>query len=299
MGPGAGVGAAMRVLIFGGDGMLGHRLLRQLTPAHEVRVTLRRGLPDYAPCGLFSRENAFDSTDVRDFKRVSAVAAEFRPQVVINAVGIVKQRPEAHEHITSIEVNALFPHRLAELCRAGGVRLLQLGTDCAFSGEKGNYTESDRPDPIDLYDVTKLLGEVDGPGMLTLRTSMIGPELGRKTGLLEWFLAQKGKPIKGYRKAIFSGFTTAELARVIEMLLTRYPDAHGIYHVSSAPISKFDLLSSLNRRLRAVAEIVPDEAVRCDRSLDSTRFRRTFGYTPPTWDAMLDELAADIVKGTG
>ena len=274
--------------------MLGHRLLRQLAPSHEARVTLRRRLPDYARYGLFDRDNAFDSTDVRDFDRVSAVVAKFQPQVVINAAGIVKQRPEAYDPVASIEVNALFPHRLAVLCRARGVGLVQLGTDCVFSGEKGNYTESDRPDPIDLYDLTKLLGEVDGPGMLTLRTSMIGPELGRKTGLVEWFLAQKGKTIKGYRKAIFSGFTTAELARVIEMLLARYPDAHGIYHVSSEPISKYDLLLLIKRKLGLEVEIVPDEAFRCDRSLDSSRFRAEFGYAPPSWDEMTDELAASI-----
>ncbi|MBI3044321.1 MAG: SDR family oxidoreductase [Betaproteobacteria bacterium] len=287
----------MRILIFGGDGMLGHRLLRQLAPAHEARVTLRRGLADYDRWGLFNRQNAFDAVDVRDLRRVSAVVAEFRPQAVINAVGIVKQRPEAQEHVASIEINALFPHRLAALCRASAARLLQLGTDCVFSGEKGNYAEFDRPDPLDLYDRTKLLGEVDGPGALTLRTSMIGPELERKTGLVEWFLAQKGKTIKGYRKAIFSGFTTAELARIIERIATGDPDAHGIYHVSSAPISKFDLLAGLNRRLRLGIEIVPDDAVRCDRSLDSARFRKAFGYAPPAWGAMLDELAADILKG--
>jgi dTDP-4-dehydrorhamnose reductase len=158
--------------------------------------------------------------------------------------------------------------------------------------------ESDRPDPVDLYGETKLHGEVDAPGAITLRTSMIGRELARKSGLVEWFLAQKGKTIKGYRKAIFSGFTTAELARIIEMLLTRYPGAHGLYHASSAPISKLDLLGRLNQRLKLGVNIVPDDAVVCDRSLDSTRFRKAFGYTPPSWDLMLDELAGEILKGT-
>lgn len=278
--------------------MLGHRLLRHFSPKHETRVTLHRRIMDYSRSGLFDKRNAYDRTDVRDFGRVAAVISDFRPEAVINAAGVVKQRPEAHEADISNEVNAAFPQRLAELCRAGAALLVHISTDCVFSGQKGNYKESDRPDPVDLYGETKLRGEVDAPGTITLRTSMIGRELARKSGLVEWFLAQKGKTIKGYRKAIFSGFTTAELARIIEMLVTRHPGAHGLYHASSAPISKFDLLSGLNRRLKLVINIVPDDAVVCDRSLDSTRFRKAFGYSPPSWDFMLDELAADIMKGT-
>jgi dTDP-4-dehydrorhamnose reductase len=139
---------------------------------------------------------------------------------------------------------------------------------------------------------------VDAPGAITLRTSMIGPELDRKTGLVEWFLAQKGNAIKGYRKAIFSGFTTAELSRLIEKLITDHPAAHGLYHASSAPISKFDLLTRLNQALGLGVTIVPDDSVICDRSLDSSRFRKAFGYAPPSWDLMLGELATEIMKGT-
>jgi dTDP-4-dehydrorhamnose reductase len=287
----------MRILIFGGDGMLGHCLLRHFQRNHETGVTLRRPLADYSRFGLFNRGNTFDETDARDVRRVAAVVSAYHPQAVVNAVGIVKQRPEAHEADLSNEVNALFPHRLAELCRARAARLVHLSTDCVFSGEKGNYAEADRPDPVDLYGESKLRGEVSSPGAITLRTSMIGPELDRKTGLVEWLLAQKGKTIKGYRKAVFSGFTTTELARLIEKLISRHPEAHGIYHASSDPISKFDLLTRLDRRLGLGVTIVPDDAVVCDRSLDSTRFRKTFDYSPPSWDAMLDELAANIVKG--
>lgn len=279
--------------------MLGHRLLRHFSPGYETRVTLRRSLADYSRFGLFNRGNAFDETDVRDSERVAAVVSDFGAEAVINATGIVKQRPEAHELEISNEVNALFPHRLAQVCRANAARLIHLSTDCVFSGEKGNYTESDRPDPVDLYGQTKLQGEVDAPGAITLRTSMIGPELDRKTGLVEWFLAQKGKTVKGYRKAVFSGFVTAELARLIEKLIARHPDAHGVYHASSAPISKFDLLARLNQKLGLGVTLVPDDSVICDRSLDSARFRKAFGYSPPAWDTMLDELASDIQKGTG
>jgi len=287
----------MRVLILGGDGMLGHRLLRQFAPRHETRVTLRHPLDAYKRFGLFDHGNAYDGIDVLEPTQVMKVFSDFKPQAAINAAGIVKQRADAKNEVLSIEINAIFPHLLARLCREHGARLVHLGTDCVFSGKKGNYSEKDRPDPEDVYGFSKLLGEADGPGALTLRTSMVGPELQRRTGLVEWFLAQKGKSIKGWRKAIFSGVTTAELARVIEKLLTMHPDAHGVYHVSSAPISKFDLLTDLESRLKTGTTITPDESFVCDRSLDSTRFRAAFGYSPPTWDAMLDELAADILKG--
>jgi len=285
----------MRILILGGDGMLGHRLLRQLAPRHETRVTLRRSLEDYGDLRMFDRGNAFDGIDVRDTSAITRTVADFGPDAVVNAAGIVKQRKADANAALSVEVNGIFPHLLSRVCRDHGIRLVHLSTDCVFSGRKGNYSEDDRPDPVDVYGFSKLLGETAGQGVVTLRTSMIGPELRRKTGLLEWFLAQEtGAVIAGWRKAIFSGFTTAALARLVEFLLTRHPQAAGLYHASATAISKHDLLVALNRRLARGVTIMPDESVACDRSLDSRRFRAEFGYVPPAWDAMLDELADEI-----
>jgi len=274
--------------------MLGHRLLREFSPSHETRVTLRQPLEEYRGCGLFDRANSFDQVDARDSVALPGVLDEFRPESVVNAIGVIKQRADAEDSVLSVEVNSLFPHFLARLCESHGARLIHLSTDCVFSGGKGNYSETDVPDPVDMYGFSKLLGEVERPGTITLRTSMIGVELARKTGLVEWFLSQRGKMIKGYRKAIFSGFTTAELARIVGRLLTAHPDATGLYHVSAAPISKFDLLSRLNERLRFDIQIEPDDGFVCDRSLDSRRFQQDFDYTPPSWDKMLDELASEI-----
>lgn len=283
----------MRILILGGDGMLGHRLLDSWAARHEVRVTLRQDFPAYREFGMFSTQNAYAGVDVRAADCLTEVMADFRPDAVVNAAGIVKQRADASAAVPSLEINALLPHRLAILCRAIGARLIHMSTDCVFSGRKGNYTESDPSDAEDLYGRTKYLGEVHAANCITLRTSIIGTELARRTGLVEWFLAQRGS-IHGYRKAIFSGFTTTELSRIIELLLTRFPAAAGLYHVSSDPISKFDLLALLEQRLGRGVEIVPDDAFRCDRSLDSTRFRAEFRYRPPGWPAMMDELARAI-----
>ena len=285
----------MRVLILGGDGMLGHQLFTQLRGRFEARVTLRQDYSAYRDLGLFQPDEIYTGIDVRVTDRLLGVLADFRPEYVVNAVGMVKQRPEGQEHIANLEVNALLPHRLALICRSVGAGLVHISTDCVFSGRRGRYSETDEPDPVDVYGYSKLLGEATGPGVLTLRTSIIGLELLRHTSLIEWFLAQRG-PIKGYRQAIFSGFTTHELSRIIERLITRYTGASGLYHVSSAPISKHELLVKLRDRIGRDIEIAPDDTTRCDRSLDSARFRSTFDYTPPLWDDMIEELVAEIRK---
>lgn len=283
----------MRILILGGDGMLGHQLFKLLCAHHDVKVTLRREFSAYAGSGLFSPQNALAGVDVRVSDRLLTVLSEFRANAVVNAVGIVKQRPDGLDVIPNLEINALLPHRLALICRAIGARLIHISTDCVFSGKRGQYREDDTPDPVDIYGHSKLLGEVTQPGVITLRTSIIGCSLYRNASLIDWFLRQRSR-ISGYRNAIFSGFTTKEVSRVIETLLEQHPDASGLYHLSSSAISKYDLLVGLRDRLGRKIEIVADDSLRIDRSLDSTRFRQEFGYTPPPWERMLDELAHDI-----
>ena len=279
----------MRIMILGGDGMLGHRLFQSLLPHHDVCVTLRRFLGQYEHYNLFNSKSAFDNVDVLDYERVSEVIRQYQPQAVVNCVGIIKQRSTAKESIPSIGINALLPHRLSLLCKAVDARLIQLSTDCIFSGNKGNYVEEDFPDAADLYGRTKLLGEVQDSHCLTLRTSIIGRELSRKKSLLEWFLAQSG-PIKGYTNAIYSGFTTHEMSRIIEKMIVEHPQASGFYHVSSDPISKFELLKLAGEILGHHIEIIPDASFECDRSLNSERFRSEFNYQPPSWDTMIQEL---------
>lgn len=279
----------MRILILGGSGMLGHRLFLHLRERHEVKVTLCQSESVYMEFTLFNRENSFYNVDARDVDRLLELMITFKPDAVVNCIGIVKQRSDANESIPCLEINSILPHRLALLCSAVNTRLIHLSTDCVFSGKKGRYKEDDSPDPVDLYGWSKLLGEIKKNGCITLRTSMIGPELYRKNGLLEWFLAQNAR-IKGYKKALFSGFTTIELSRIIEKIVTDYPNAHGVYHVSAEPITKYDLLEMIRERLGLSVIIVEDVEVAIDRSLDSSRFREEFNYQPPTWEEMLDEL---------
>jgi len=163
-----------------------------------------------------------------------------------------------------------------------------------FAGTRGGYREDDTADANDLYGRTKYLGELHDGHCVTLRSSIIGLELARKTGLVEWFLAQTGS-IRGFRRAIYSGLTTAEMARVVERILLHHADISGVWQVASRPISKYDLLSGLASRLeRGDMRVEPDDEFACDRSLDGGRFHDATGYQAPAWDDMLDELANEI-----
>jgi dTDP-4-dehydrorhamnose reductase len=287
----------VKLLILGGDGMLGHRLLTDLQDRYEVLATVRQPLALYHQWPQFTSRNTVGSVDARDWPGLVEVIRAAKPQAVINGIGIIKHRKEAvSQTALTVEINALLPHRLRDLCAELGARLIHFSTDCVFSGRAGGYRESDEPDALDLYGRSKLLGEVhDAPG-LTIRSSIIGLELARHTGLIEWFLAQRGT-IRGFRRAIYTGVTTAEMARFVDRVLTQHPDLHGVWQLASAPISKYDLLIALSRQLgRTDVEIVPDDDFTCDRSLDGTRLREATGYQPPSWDVMLAELARDVAR---
>ena len=286
----------MRILLLGGDGMLGHQLLRYLAPRHEIRVTLRQDIETYGAYNLFNKNNAFEKIDLQSLDRLNEIAIDFHPEVIINCIGVIKQRKTAKEKIPSIEINALLPHRLAVLSRSLQARLIHMSTDCVFNGKKGGYVDDDFSDAEDLYGKTKFLGEVEDSNCLTLRTSIIGRELSRKKSLLEWFLAQEGT-VNGYTRAIYSGFSTLEMSRIIETMIISHPHASGVYQVSSDPISKYDLLVLIKNELGLKTEIIPDSTFHCDRSLDSSRFRSKFSYNPPSWAKMVKEMVSDF-KGT-
>ena len=280
----------MRILILGGTGMLGHRLWMDLSPIHETHVAIR-GSGEQVPVRReLPRGLLHEGVDAASFARVAETIQRVRPDIVVNCVGVVKQSPLAVDPITSLELNSLLPHRLAQACLANERRLIHLSTDCVFSGARGFYSEGDAPDPVDLYGHSKLLGEVAGSGCLTLRTSFIGRELRDRRGLLEWFLAQK-EPIRGYTMAIFSGLTTLELSRILLELVLPREDLQGVYHVAGSAISKHDLLCLARDAYGKEIEIIPDSAFVCDRSLDGRKFAHATGYRAPDWPVLVEELA--------
>lgn len=281
-----------RVLILGGTGMLGHKLWQVCRRQFESFVTVRTHDVAGLPRAIFDPDRAVCGIVASDFDSVTRAVATVRPTVVVNCIGIVKQQRAAHDPLTSIAVNATFPHRLAQLCNAAGARLIHLSTDCVFSGARGAYTEEDAPDPSDLYGRTKLLGEV-GDGALTIRTSMIGRELATSQGLVEWFLSRHGGSASGFRRAIFSGLTTQVLADVIAMIIRERRTLTGLWHIAAEPITKFDLLTLVRDAMGLDIELVPDELVVIDRSLDGSRFRHATGWRAPAWAEMIAAMVSD------
>lgn len=279
----------MKILILGGTGMLGHRLWLNLSRVHETWVTVRGDASAFPDLPEFPRKHILPHVDALILDQVRDAIVSVKPDLVINCIGLIKQISLVNDPLFSIPLNALFPHQLALICREIGIRMIHISTDCVFSGKKGRYVESDPSDAEDLYGRTKFLGEVAYPHTITLRTSIIGRELKTQFGLIEWFLAQKGV-LRGYKKAIYTGFTTDELSRIILKYVIRNSDLNGLYHVSSDPISKYDLLLLARDSYGKDVTIVPDENFVSDRSLDSTRFREITGYKPPAWPVMIDEL---------
>jgi len=286
----------LKILVLGGEGMLGHKMFQFLLSRYpDTACTIRGSLanPFYARTDLFRRGTVIEKVDAMDLPSLGRRLRDRKPRFLVNCIGIVKQREEAMSAVPSITINSLLPHRLAEFAAEWGGRVIHISTDCVFDGKRGGYTEESPSDATDLYGKTKYLGEVATENALTLRTSIIGRELSHFRSLLEWFLGQKGKQVRGFTRVIYSGVTTNHLAHLVGDLIARHPDLSGLYNVASAPISKHDLLCLLKDAFRLDVEILPDEDEVSDRSLVGDRFRRATGYVCPEWPALAEQLAVD------
>ena len=276
--------------------MLGHKLYQVLSPVFDVTGTIRGDYRDISRYDFFQPSNIVPRLDAMKTDRVEQVIEETGPEVVINCIGVVKSLVEQVGIPATTWLNSQLPHKLYRICRDKGIRLIHISTDCVFSGSKGNYREDAPSHAEDVYGKTKYLGEVKGAGALTIRTSIIGRELAGANGLLEWFLTNRGGRVQGYTNAIFNGFPTLHLARVITEIIAKHRDLNGIYNVSSEPISKFNLLTLIKNAFGLNIEIKEYPDYRIDRSLDSTLFRKETGFTPLTWEKMVEELAGDATS---
>lgn len=275
--------------------MLGHTLYERLGRQFELFATIRADFESIKRFGIFEKASIVENIDAANETSIRSAIEKVRPDVVINAVGIIKQRLKINNVIQTLSINSILPHRLAELSEEFGFYLIAISTDCVFDGRKGNYSEHDLPNAHDLYGMSKILGEVRGERILTLRTSIIGREFATRHSIVEWFLANRGEQIKGFTQAIYSGLTAGILADVIAKLITEHSALNGIYHVSGDPISKYDLLKLMNKHYRADVEIVPSDEVVIDRSLDSSLFRSATQFSPPDWDSMIEQMAGSPI----
>jgi dTDP-4-dehydrorhamnose reductase len=267
----------MKLLVLGGKGMAGHVLTAYLKQKHkEVYYTSR---------------DATDETgyvlDVLDTLQLETLIEELQPDVVINAIGILNEHAEQNEQL-AFQINALLPHQLVKLMNRRKGKVIHISTDCVFKGDKGYYTETDQPDGTSVYAKTKALGEITDSPHLTVRTSIIGPELKENgIGLLLWFLKQKGE-IKGFNQALWNGVTTLELAKAIDYFLEQ--KTTGLYHLHAPErISKFELLGLFKEVFeKDDVTIVPSNSVKLDRTIVHTR--KDVFYEVKPYRVMLQEL---------
>lgn len=286
----------MEILVLGGAGMLGHKMVQRLGQRFPGTYCTIHGSgtskAERKFCD-FQNGRVVERFDATDFASLERFLLQKRPRVIVNCIGIIKQRAAAKDAVASITVNSLLPHKLAEICRQWGGRLIHFSTDCVFSGNRGGYREEDFADAEDLYGRTKFLGEVIASNSLTLRTSIIGRELRYFTSLLEWFLSKNHGKVKGYKKAIYSGVTTNWLAMVVGDLIEAHPDLSGLFQIAGPTISKFDLLCVLREAYELDIDIEPDDEFWCDRSMVGEKFARMTGYACPPWPELAAQLAED------
>lgn len=275
--------------------MLGYSIFSNLSESNDLDVygTVRsiNGLETYFP----STDKLINNVDIKEFKTLERALKQLNPDVVINCIGLIKQHDVSKQHVEAVEINALLPHKIAEVCDSIGAKLIHFSTDCVFDGKAGNYVEADLPTAIDLYGKSKCLGEVDYGNHITLRTSIIGHELKSSVSLVDWFLSQEGS-VRGFTKAVFSGLPTAYVAKVLKDYVLPNKSLSGLYQLSVAPIDKYSLISKVSEVYGKEIGIEKFEDFVIDRSLNSLKFREDTGFIPPSWDELVKFMHSDYIK---
>lgn len=286
----------MKILIIGSTGMLGYSLLSNLLEREELDVYgTARSIENYSEFFQGIESRIFQNVDVSDLASLEAVFEEVNPDVVLNCVGLIKQHDVSKQHLAAVSINALLPHQLASMCDRFNAKLIHFSTDCVFDGSKGNYQEEDLQTARDLYGKSKALGEINYGKHLTLRTSIIGHELNSSVSLIDWFLGQSGS-VNGFSKAIFSGFPTAYIAKVLAEVILPRSDFSGLYNFSAESIDKYTLLSKVAEIYNKDIVIHDSDSLNIDRSLNSDQLRAELDFEPLAWDQLIDFMYADYEK---
>ena len=286
-----------RIVILGAGGLIGHKLFERLRPRFgDVTAVLHGTRERFAGIGLFDGEDVIQNVDVRNFDRLTGILHALNPDVVLNCAGITKRRPEVNDPVHTISVNSLFPHYLANWAGENGKRVIHFSTDCVFNGKLGNYTEESPTTGEDAYGRTKALGEIDYPHTLTIRSSFVGRELSVHSELLDWFLQQRGKTIKGFTNAFYTGISTLEMARIVGDIIEHHPELGGLHQLSvQEPISKYDLLCLARDAFEYDTEIIPDGDFVIKPTLNSEKLRAAIPLDLPSWPEMMRNLAMDDI----
>jgi len=271
-----------RVLILGSTGMLGHQVYKRFNE-----------LAEYEVFDISFRNKLQENTiilDIKDKNEVDKTIEKIQPHFIINCIGILISGSN-NDYENAIYINAYLPHYLKQIANKIDAKLIHISTDCVFSGEKGKYTETDEKDGKDIYSKTKAMGEIIDEKHLTLRTSIIGPELKENgEGLFHWFMNQSGT-INGFTKAIWSGVTTLELSRAIQWAIEN--DINGLYHVTNNDsINKYDLLNLFKKYTKKKIEILAVDGKSVDKSFIDTQ--KKINYILPSYETMISEMISNI-----
>lgn len=266
-----------KILLFGATGMAGH-----------VVYTYLQSLKKYEIQNVVYRQKLNPNSivvDVTNKEAVSSVIQQYQPDFIINCIGVLIKGSQNHPD-NAIYINAYFPHLLQRLGDEVGAKLIHISTDCVFSGKKGNYTEMDFKDADDVYGRSKALGEIHNNKDITIRTSIIGPELKKEgEGLFHWFMQQE-KEVNGFANAIWGGVTTMQLAKAIDFVIEK--QVTGLVHLSNGePISKYDLLRLFRENFKQDILINPYQGKEVDKSIAKSSLLH---YEVPSYSQMITEM---------
>jgi dTDP-4-dehydrorhamnose reductase len=269
----------MKALILGADGMLGHVVkLYFQEQGYEVKGTSRSG----------SQDLVFDAT--LNTSDLGKFIDDFKPDAVVNCIGILNKVAEEN-HSLAVMVNSYLPNYLDELSKDKKVKFVHISTDCVFDGKSGEYTENSFKDATGYYGLSKSLGEINNDTNVTLRTSIVGPDInGQGIGLFQWFMNQ-AKEANGFDKAIWTGVTTIELAKAIEKAIQN--NLTGLRHVvNNDKIDKYSLLELFKKYFNKDIKIMRKSDYKSDKSLIRTT---DFDFGVPSYEQMIKEMS-DWVK---
>ena len=267
-----------KVLILGSGGMLGHVVYSHFKTLNKFYLI------DTSFTKKFNTNSHI--LDVRNNKEIELYILKHKPDVVINCIGVLLQGSQK-DPSNAIYINSYFPHFLSKTLSSYKSKLIHISTDCVFSGAKGDYKEIDFKDSTDVYGLSKSLGEIVNENDLTIRTSIIGPELKiQGNGLFNWFMLQKNR-IKGYTNVFWSGVTTLQLAKALVLAIEN--DITGLYHITNQKkINKMDLLTIINKYSNKNLLIDPLDNIVSDKSFLDTR--KEINFEIPSYDIMIKEL---------
>ncbi len=286
----------MKIIVLGGSGMWGHQAFLKLFDhfgPQNVACTLRKSHAYYDKIEIFKKATVYDCVDFTDFEQASKCLEDFRPNWIINCVGLTPRKYDTKNEKLFYQINAELPALLSTWAQKNKCKLIHFSTDCVFTGKKGEYTEYDIPDAQDVYGKSKARGEIRAPHVLTYRLSKIGREIEGKTEIVEWFLSQKGQTVQGYSGALYSGVTTNFMASELVRVIDHFPNIEGLYQVSSNKISKFKLLQILNQVYTCGVEIQEKLDYSVDKSLNCDLYTQATGFIKPDWLRMIQAMKND------